>query len=115
MDRRAFLRASALVAAGVIAADQLEILDRLAPRSLFAGWDKPVIRNVRTGLPSVTWRKLNAGIKPSHDEAVRQMIAILQESNTLLADMAFRDGAVNIVKSSPFVSWRNLPPLGVLS
>lgn len=36
MTRKEFLRASALVAAGLIAADQLEILDRLAPRSLFA-------------------------------------------------------------------------------
>lgn len=36
LSRRAFLRASSLVAAGVIAHDQLDILDRLAPRSLFA-------------------------------------------------------------------------------
>ncbi len=43
LSRRQFLRYSALVTAGVIAADQLEILDRLAPRSLFAGWDRPQI------------------------------------------------------------------------
>ena len=36
-NRREMLRTMGLVAAGVIAADQLEILDRLAPRSLFAG------------------------------------------------------------------------------
>lgn len=41
MNRREFLRASALIAAGTIAADQLEILDRLAPRRLFAGWSAP--------------------------------------------------------------------------
>lgn len=36
LSRREFLRKSALVTAGVIAAHQLELLDRLAPRSLFA-------------------------------------------------------------------------------
>lgn len=35
LTRRAFLRASALVSAGIIAHNQLELLDRLAPRSLF--------------------------------------------------------------------------------
>ena len=39
LTRRQFLRNSALIAAGVIAADQLEILDRLAPRRLWAGAD----------------------------------------------------------------------------
>jgi hypothetical protein len=39
LDRRSFLRRAALVAGGVVAADQLEILDRLGwVRSLFPGW-----------------------------------------------------------------------------
>ena len=36
MNRRDFLRRAAVVAAGAIAADQLEILERLAPRRLFS-------------------------------------------------------------------------------
>ena len=39
MNRREMFRTMGLVAAGLIAADQLEILDRLAPRSLFASAD----------------------------------------------------------------------------
>jgi len=35
MDRRQFLRNVALIAAGAIAADQLELLERLAPRRLY--------------------------------------------------------------------------------
>lgn len=35
MDRRAFLHRAALIAAGVIAADQIDLLERLAPRRLF--------------------------------------------------------------------------------
>lgn len=41
MNRREWLRNATLLAAGVIAADQLELLDRLAPRSLFAAWGSP--------------------------------------------------------------------------
>lgn len=36
LSRRQFLHYSGMVAAGLLAADQLEILDKLAPRSLFA-------------------------------------------------------------------------------
>jgi hypothetical protein len=40
VNRRQFLRSAAIVAAGAIAADQLELLERLAPRRLyFAGFD----------------------------------------------------------------------------
>lgn len=39
MNRREFLRRSAIIAAGVIAADQLELLERLSPRRLFPGAD----------------------------------------------------------------------------
>lgn len=42
MDRREFFRRSALVAAGVVATDQLDILERLFhKRRFFPGW-KPV-------------------------------------------------------------------------
>lgn len=36
MHRREFLRRSALIAAGVVAADQIDLLEMLAPRRLFA-------------------------------------------------------------------------------
>lgn len=39
MQRREFLRRCALIAAGVVAADQLDVLEMLAPRRLFAGAD----------------------------------------------------------------------------
>lgn len=43
MNRRDFFRRSALVAAGAVAADQLELLDRLGRvRTMFAGWSAPV-------------------------------------------------------------------------
>lgn len=35
MNRRDFLRRSALIAVGVVAADQIELLERLAPRRLW--------------------------------------------------------------------------------
>lgn len=38
MERRTWLRRAAIIAAGAVAADQLELLDRLAPRRLFAAW-----------------------------------------------------------------------------
>lgn len=39
MDRRQFFRRSALIAAGVVAADQLELLEKLTwKRTLFPGW-----------------------------------------------------------------------------
>lgn len=38
MDRRQFLRNAAIIAAGVVAADQLELLERLAPRRIFPAW-----------------------------------------------------------------------------
>lgn len=42
MNRRDFLRRAALVAAGAVAADQLELLDRLGwVRRLFSGWRAP--------------------------------------------------------------------------
>lgn len=49
MDRRRFLRSAALVAAGVIAADQLEVADRLGwTRKLFAAWGN-------TNIPPKLW------------------------------------------------------------
>lgn len=39
MNRREWLRNAALLAVGAIAVDQLELLDRLAPRRLWAGAD----------------------------------------------------------------------------
>lgn len=39
MQRREFLRRASLIAAGVVAADQLDVLEMLAPRRLFAGAD----------------------------------------------------------------------------
>lgn len=79
LSRREFVRGAALVAAGVIAADQLEILDRIAPRSLFGGWspesslfpELPMMRvysdtyhwRPGTSLPSVQWRPLDYSFK----------------------------------------------------
>lgn len=38
LSRREFARNCALLAAGTVTLDQLEVLDRMAPRSLFAAW-----------------------------------------------------------------------------
>lgn len=70
MNRREFLRRAALVAAGVVAADQLELLERLAHRKVFAlGAPESiayVYRGVRTPLPPLVWRRLNEGVYPRH-------------------------------------------------
>lgn len=46
MNRRDFLRRAALVAAGAVAADQLDLLERLAPKRLWAGhsFNEPTIQ-----------------------------------------------------------------------
>lgn len=38
MDRRTFLRRAALIAAGVAAADQIDLLERLTHKKLWSGW-----------------------------------------------------------------------------
>lgn len=44
MNRRQFLRNASLAAAGVVAADQLELIERLGwTRRLFPGWSRPVL------------------------------------------------------------------------
>lgn len=82
MNRREFFRRAALIAAGVVAADQVELLERLGHRKVFAGWapldidararfvemlnqtntildDMPWVPAVRTGLPPCVWRRLH--------------------------------------------------------
>lgn len=52
MNRRDFLRRSALVAAGVVAADQLDVLDRLGwKRRFFPGWSRAAF----AGTEDTTW------------------------------------------------------------
>lgn len=48
MNRRLFLRNAAILAAGVVAADQLALLDRLEPRRLFPAWGN-------TNIPPKLW------------------------------------------------------------
>jgi hypothetical protein len=57
MDRRAFLRRASLVAAGTVAADQLDILDRLGcVRSLFPGFGAwPVAFNPPTPTDTLSY------------------------------------------------------------
>ncbi len=50
MHRREFLRRSALIAAGVIAADQIDLLEMLAPRRLFALGEMPGYRKGLSGV-----------------------------------------------------------------
>jgi hypothetical protein len=50
MHRREFLRRSALIAAGVVAADQIDLLEMLAPRRLFALGEMPGYNRGLTGV-----------------------------------------------------------------
>lgn len=52
MNRRIFLRNSALIASGAIAADQLDLLERLMHKKVFAGADftPPIILDSHFGL-----------------------------------------------------------------
>lgn len=102
MDRRSFLRACSLVAAGVIAADQLEILDRLAPRSLFAGWRPPVVggREIRL----VDWAKR---LDPNGE--VARVVELLNASNELLLDYPLTALPRSSSRGgSPIIQWRPL-------
>jgi hypothetical protein len=52
MDRRDFLRRAGLIAAGAVAADQLDLIERMGwRRKLFPGWSPPPSR---TGLYRIT-------------------------------------------------------------
>lgn len=53
MNRRDFLRRSSLIAAGVVAADQLEILERVG-RRVFPGFGAGV-RTLSPGITSAQW------------------------------------------------------------
>lgn len=59
MNRRDFLRRAALLAAGTVAADQLELVERLGwTRRLFPGWTRgpiPVPTTVTVRWPDPTW------------------------------------------------------------
>ena len=45
MNRREWLRNAAILAGGALAADQVELIERLTPRRLFAGWTPPATRS----------------------------------------------------------------------
>lgn len=56
MDRRRFLRNAALLAAGIVAADQLALLEHLEPRRLlFPGWSPPAPKGIREQLADVIY------------------------------------------------------------
>lgn len=64
MNRREFFRRSSLIAAGVIAADQLELLEKLAHSKVFQGADfaPPIILDPKYG-PLVTLANLDEATK----------------------------------------------------
>lgn len=56
MDRRRFLRNASLIAAGLIAADQLALIEHLEPRRLlFPGWSPPAPKSLREQLADVIY------------------------------------------------------------
>lgn len=69
MQRREFMRRCALIAAGVVAADQLDILEMSAPRRLFAGADferrLPLTITHERGPSTIAeaWRKVQADVR----------------------------------------------------
>lgn len=77
MNRRAFFRNAALIAAGAVAADQLELIDRLGwKRKLFSAWGAmPVLYG--DGVTDDT-RALNAWVRglPVYDEQERSIVHV---------------------------------------
>ena len=84
---REFLRYSALAAAGVIAADQLELLDRLAPRSLFAGAD---LTSVKWGGTAHYWDAMSA------EPVIRRALDPFRAAELADQQRLFRAGIVNM-------------------
>jgi hypothetical protein len=84
VNRRDFFRRSAVVAAGVVAADQIELLERLFHRRrFFPSADMQFVDGrthhktvIRTGLPTDTWRLLNEGVLPVRAPRVIQVVQI---------------------------------------
>ena len=69
MQRREFFRRSALVAAGVVAADQLDLLDRLGwTRKMFAAWGRPKLwgDSEHDDTEALNWYARNGVLVPSH-------------------------------------------------
>lgn len=111
MDRRSFLRRSALLLPAIVVGEEaLEALERLTHRKVFLGVDfaNGRDRTVRTGLPPVQWRGLNDRpvtateireaerltlvdlAKRMDDVRARTMVEIFSRSNRLLAEMPWR-------------------------
>lgn len=55
IDRRSFLRSAALIATGVVAADQLEILERLTARRVFTTGGYGRFAGIPDGGQARTW------------------------------------------------------------
>lgn len=47
MNRRDWFRRAALIAGGVLAADQIELIERLTPRRYVNGWTPPALTTSR--------------------------------------------------------------------
>lgn len=83
MHRREFLRRAGLIAAGVVAADQLDILEMLAPRSLFAGWAAPA---------------------PLHYTTISELAALYKKTDTnMLAAIKLQTVEAEWFRSYPYV------------
>jgi hypothetical protein len=91
MNRRDWLRRAAILAGGAIAADQIELIERLTPKRYVQGWRKPYYYTVRTGLPPVQWRMLNSGVVPNKSRIVQvtreDFASLMQQRNVMLDDI----------------------------
>ena len=100
MDRRLFLRNTSLLAAGVVAADQLELLERLTwKRRFWSGWspggprDLFVVmeRKAQSGpwVPVAT-RDVERMLKPEFDDSVFYRAAFYAPSDSIARELRRR-------------------------
>lgn len=102
-----------LKADGSIDTAVLEVLDELMPELQDATWmeandGQSHITTIRSGLPSVTWRKLNYGIQPSKSTTVQVrdtcgMLEALAEIDKKLADLNGNSAAWRLTENAAFL------------
>jgi hypothetical protein len=86
MNRRDFLRRSALITAGVVAADQLELVERLGwTRKLFPGW-RPADRFGYYDMPRAT-------IPPDGDVMI---VSVIDQSGRVWGSAPVIDGVAEV-------------------
>lgn len=95
MDRREFLRRAALIAAGTVAVDQLDLLDRLGwVRRFFPGWSAPTSHSI--ALTSSDWDAL---LRKVYCDAVIPALALETPLIHKLSPNVYREWKLDVYRA----------------